>query len=92
MYDLKIRKIPEDVIAKLREEAKKHHMKLEPNVRALLADFAMDPERITVEDRYKALVTDISSLCQVMQKESLDTITKNTYVMEQLLGKLEEKE
>lgn len=91
MYDLKIRKLPAYVEVKLKEEAKNHHMGMETYVRSLLEDFALHPERITVEDRYRALLKEITGLHQAMMKEATSCIEHNTYVLERLLKEQERK-
>ena len=89
MYDLKIRKLPAYVEVKLKEEAKNHHMGLETYVRSLLEDFALHPDRITVEDRYRTLLKEITGLYQTMMKEATSCIERNTYILERLLKETE---
>ena len=85
MYTITIRKIDDDVAAKLKDIAARKKMSLESLVRTLLTDFALHPEIKFLDEKYQAFFKDVLALCQSAFDDMQLQIEKNNAVLERIL-------
>lgn len=52
--NLSIKNVPDELVEKLRERAKRHHRSLQGELMAILEE-ALNPRRLTVEEAYKKI-------------------------------------
>lgn len=81
MGEVKIRNVDDSVIAKLNLLAKKNGLKRETYIRKYLTSLSVIGELIELEDKYASLV-----------KTVLETVDRNTEMMEQINYKLAQLE
>lgn len=85
MYTITIRKIDDDVAAKLKDIAARKNMSLESLVRTLLTDFALHPEIKFLDEKYQAFFKDVLALYQSAFDDMQLQIEKNNAVLERIL-------
>lgn len=85
MYTITIRKIDDDVAAKLKDIAARKNMSLESLARTLLTDFALHPEIKFLDEKYQAFFKDVLALYQSAFDDMQLQIEKNTSVLERIL-------
>lgn len=85
MYTITIRKIDDDVAAKLKDIAARKKMSLESLVRTLLTDFALHPEIKFLDEKYQAFFKDVLALYQSAFDDMQLQIEKNNAVLERIL-------
>ena len=85
MYKITIRKIDDDVSAKLKDIAARKKMSLESLVRTLLTDFALHPEIKFLDEKYQAFFKDVLVLYQSAFDDMQLQIEKNNAVLERIL-------
>ena len=92
MYELKIRKLPYVVEAKLKEEAKKQGIGVETYVRNLLQQIALHPEIKSTESKYTAFAKEIIALYQKSLEDVVMCVERNNYLLERILEEREDRE
>ncbi len=85
MYTITIRKIDDDIAAKLKDIAARKNMSLESLARTLLTDFALHPEIKFLDEKYQAFFKDVLALYQSAFDDMQLQIEKNTSVLERIL-------
>ena len=54
MPDLSVKNVPEDVVEKLRERAKRNHRSLQGELLSILEE-SLEPKKLTVEETYRRI-------------------------------------
>lgn len=85
MYTITIRKIDDDIAAKLKEIAAKKNISLESLARTLLTDFALHPEIKFIDEKYQSFFKDVLALYQSAFDDMQFQIEKNNLLLERIL-------
>lgn len=85
MYTITIRKIDDDIAAKLKDIAARKNMSLESLARTLLTDFALHPEIKFIDEKYQAFFKDVLALYQSAFDDMQFQIEKNNTILERIL-------
>lgn len=81
MADLKVRNLPEDVIAKIDSIAKKQGLSREKFLRLKLEELALSPELNALEDKYEKIIL---SVIEVVQDNN-ELLEKNVHLMNEFM-------
>lgn len=85
MYTITIRKLDDDIAAKLKEIAAKKNISLESLARTLLTDFALHPEVKFIDEKYQSFFKDVLALYQSAFDDMQFQIEKNNLLLERIL-------
>jgi plasmid stability protein len=88
MAELKVRRLPADVLARLKEDAERKGIGTETLARQILTDYATAAKIRSVEDRYVSLAKDMTGPYQKDREQLIQVIRENHIIMEELLKQL----
>ncbi len=86
MYTITIRKIDDDIAAKLKEIAARKNMSLENLARTLLTDFALHPDIKFIDEKYQAFFKDVLALYQTSFDDMQLQLEKNNMLLERIIN------
>ena len=84
MQELKIRRIEDHILARLKEEAQRQNIGLETLARRILEDYALHPEIRKLEDKCERMVRNMTALYRLMTEEMEQALIQNTKMLEKV--------
>lgn len=85
MADIYLRDIDEEIKHKLKMQAKRKGVSLNSYIKALLTSYCLKGEVINLDDKYRNLFKDMTSLYQSLVEKTSLVIEENSHVLNQII-------
>lgn len=85
MADIYLRDIDEDIKHKFKMQAKRKGVSLNSYIKALLTSYCLKGEVINLDDKYRNLFKDMTSLYQSLVEKTNLVIEENSHILNQII-------
>lgn len=84
--DFLIRNLDEEIVLKLKREAKTNDMSLNMYIKYLLESYTVKNDIVNIDEKYQNMVSEITMIYSHQMKKTEKVIEKNNYLINKLLS------